>query len=291
MSNSDLLILEQQFPDFRSEELYFIRLAGTYIQSIFWDAFDGKGSASVIKRRQKMKEIADKNIKNKELKAAILEPHIRWHQNLDCFKSDFKKFLEGLPPNMIGTFEEKLRRNHAIFLRHPDFLKLFETLLQVRHYLEHFDERQKKGEGKKYTDEDFIRALAQFLPPHFFNHLVGRITVWQGKLKIQSEKERIQKSKLAVQAIFTQATKDRAESTKRLYAQERTRKNIKDKNKRHSYLDQKQKWYKAFSETSNRRKDDYRPFNFKIRYHFMGEQNFKAICTRQNNRSEFQTRY
>lgn len=282
MQSIDLTILEQQFPEFRSEELYFIRLAGTYMQSIFWDVFDGKGSASVVSRRRKMKELAAQKIedkpKNKELRAAILEPHIRWHQSLDCFKSDFKTFLEGLPKDMVDIFEEKLRRNHAVFLRYRQFLAMFEVLLQARGRLEHFEERQKKGAEKTYNDAKVIEAFGILLPPHFFNLFLGRVTVWQGKLKTKDEREKTQSSKIAMQALLTQITKERKENTKRLYAQERTRKNIKDKTKRHSYLDQNQKWYRAFLETSNQRKDDYRPFNFKIRYHFMGEQNFHAIC-------------
>ncbi len=57
----DLLPLEQQFPDFRADELYFIRIAGAYIQSIFWDV-SSASSKSGKKRRAEMLKLAEASI-------------------------------------------------------------------------------------------------------------------------------------------------------------------------------------------------------------------------------------
>lgn len=270
----------EKFPGFRSDALYFIRLSGAYIQSIFWDVFSGD-SKSATKRRAAMKALAaekiEENDRNKELRQAILDPKTRWHQTLDCFSSGFQKFLESFPDEMRLAFEEKLRLEHAIFLRFPDFIKLLVALLQARHHLEHYEERIKKNKAKNFTDEDVARALCLLLPPHFMTLFLGRITVWQGKLISSEARARVEETKSCIRVLAVQITKERRESTRNLFSSERDRQKLKNKSQRKALVSRDRKWFRFFLETSNARKDDYREFNFKIRYYFIGEQNINRI--------------
>lgn len=279
MSSIDFSDIEK-FPGFRSDALYFIRLSGAYLQSIFWDVFSGD-SKNAKRRCAAMKALADekieKKVHNEELRNAILDPRIRWHQTLDCFCSGFQKFLEAFPEEMRLAFEEKLRLDHAIFLRFPDFIKLLVTLLQARHYLEHYEERKKKNKEKNFTDEDVVQALCLLLPPHFLNLFLGRVTVWQGKLVSGEARARVETTKEEIRILSTRMTKERRQSTKNVFSSERSRQKLKDKSQRKSLVSRDRKWFRCFLETSNARKDDYREFNFKIRYHFIGEQNINRI--------------
>lgn len=73
----DLLPLEQHDllgAGFRADELYFIRLAGVYLQSIFWDVFPAKTT-----RREHMFALAKQRINrdtHPELYDSILDTHI-----------------------------------------------------------------------------------------------------------------------------------------------------------------------------------------------------------------------
>jgi len=290
MSRINLSSLET-LSGYRSDTLYFIRLCGTYIQSIFWDSLSGT-SKTAVNRKRAVREFAKHEINNKELLVAIIDDKVRWHQTLDCFKGDFVKFLKildhqdksKLPNNLISyknVIEDRLRLRHGIFLSLTDFISIIETLLKARHYLEHFTDRKPKNKIKKFTDKSFIEAIAMLMPPHFAHLYMGHIKSWQTKLANIENSVAKEELKQDIRNIFDSTSSSRKKDTYNLFSQERKRTKLTDKNKRKALVTENQKWYRFYKTTSCKFKNDYRQHTFMMRYHFVGEQNINCIINKR----------
>lgn len=270
---------------FRSDFLYFVRLSGVYIQSIFWDVFSAKTG-----RRKEMIELAKEKVTDQHLLEAICNPAIRNLDNMDCLSGAFHKFLEAFPSEkgvnsgrlgMRDVFRAKLRENHAFFLNFDDFLAVVQRPLnQKRNFLEHWkdDETQKSiKKGKRSRDDaKTIEALGLLLPGSFLNEFLGRVTYWQGRVPSPAEQKNIEAMKAQMKERFTALQKERRVSTHILFSQELTRQKI-DKSKRKSLVSEGSEWRIAFKELCYSRKDDYRLHEFKQRYYFIGKQNISRI--------------
>ncbi len=288
----NLLPLEQKFPDFRSDELYFIRLAGVYLQSIFWDVFSNSSKAGK-KRLAGMLELACNKITNphhQHFRDAILNPQKRHTETMDCLSGAFYSFLESFPtgtpisnsgdepPASLRTvFVARLKEHHAIFLSFDEFLHTIQRPLnRKRNFLEHYDDSKQQKKSNP-DDEAFIRALGLLLPPQFLHLFSGRMTHYRRKLKCPEDRKKMEAIQSRIENIFVQCKRERRERTKKLFAEELTRKEIKDKNKRKALVSPGQEYREAYASVNNRYKNDYRLWEFKTRYYFIGRQNFHAI--------------
>ncbi len=270
------------FPDFRADYLYFIRLAGTYIQSIFWDVFS-TNNKKAKKRRYEMLRLADANIpanteSNNYLRACILEPKLRTLQTLDCYKTDFIGFLESLPDPTKKVFEDTLKHNHAIFLDFPSFLRVIKTLKEKRDYLEHYEERVRKGAPKQFREEKALAYLGLLLPPEMLNLFRGRVHRYHKKLDDHGAAGDMQEIRDEIRELFKNCIRQRRERTKKLYAEERTRNNL-PRHKRKYLVSPNQRWRRAYDALQSKR-TDYGMHRFKMRYYFIGEQNIRRIKAR-----------
>ncbi len=274
---------------FRSDFLYFVRLSGVYIQSIFWDVFSANNDGAK-NRRQKMTELAQEKITDPHLLEAICNPAIRKLDNMDCLSGAFHKFLEAFPSEkgsnsgrlgMRDVFRAKLRENHAFFLNFDDFLAVVQRPLnQKRNFLEHWkdDETQKSiKKGKRsHDDAKTIEALGLLLPGSFLNEFLGRVTYWQGRVPSPAEQKNIEAMKTHMKKLFAALQKERRVITHTLFSQELTRQKI-DKSKRKSLVIESSEWREAYKELCCSRKDDYRLHEFKQRYYFIGKQNISRV--------------
>jgi hypothetical protein len=271
----DLSLLETK-QDFRSDQLYFIRLVGTYIQSIFWDVLsaDTKNGA---KRRKKVFEFIAGNTfsKNDDFKTKFLDPRTRAQGTVDFFKSDFVKILQALekfPLNQDETFsqffEKKLKEHHAIFLKYQEFIAAIEQLLEKRHYLENYEERIKKNIPKNFSDAKVMEILGMFLLPELLGIFLGRVESCNKKMHSLPA---IVEAKKDLTAIFEQAKQEKKRSVKVYYDDIKTREQMQ-KTKRKFLVSTTQKWLVVYS-NYRLQSTDYNKHNFKTRYYFIGEQN------------------
>lgn len=307
---------------FRSDMLYFIRMANPYIKTIFWDVF----SVHNKKRRQSLYQITKDNLAKEDrngncnqnekylLDSIIPDPDNNGRRSplpMDCISGIFvNKILNVIAAKdeLVKTFNKKLRENFSIFGKDGKdsftiFREAITTLYKRRNLLEHYNDPSDKkkpnsksnsqkyndnerhdAKSEKYeflhTDEKLIEALGLFLLPEITHHLVGRIASYEKAMKI--DREKLQSH--FIREMFRKHTVDRKESTKLLFSNERTRKNIKDKRKRKSMVDEsslrKKPWYIAYEneykKTPNN-KTIYRIHEFKLRYYFIGENNIAKI--------------
>jgi hypothetical protein len=271
----DLSLLETE-QDFRSDQLYFIRLVGTYIQSIFWDVLNSD-TKSGKKRRKKVFEFIEQQhfSKKDNLKQQLLDSKERAKGTVDFFKGGFVeilKKLENFPLNdqesFSQFFEKKLKEHHAIFLKYQEFIAAIEQLLQKRHYLEHYEERIKKNTPKNFSDAKVMEILGMFLLPELLGIFLGRVESCNKKMHslpatVEAKKELI--------AIFEQAKKEKKLSVKVYYDDIKTREQMQ-KTKRKFLVSTTQKWLVVYS-NYKLQSTDYNKHNFKTRYYFIGEQN------------------
>lgn len=274
-------------PHFRSDELYFIRLAGGYIRSIFWDVFRSNNK----NRPKKLYALIAKNFTGDNythLRESIVpDPNnYGWRKGqLDCISGTFKKLLEEMPNDMVEAFETTLRQNYGIFIRFKDdkgnpktltFVRAIETLYRRRNYLEHYNEKKIKYNERRdkcdvsYTDEEFIRALGLFLLPEILHHFTGRIASYEAKQGNATENATF------IRSIATEIVKERRQNTYRLFSDERGRSNTKDKNKRKFLVDDMISWRIAYRQLTHQ-KTDYREHEFKLRFYFIGKDNIEKI--------------
>ncbi len=284
----ELLPLEQHSTlgaGFRADELYFIRLAGVYLQSIFWDVFPTKTA-----RREQMFMLAKQRINrdtHPELFDSILDAHTRSRHVMDCLSGAFRKFLESLleeeNKELREQFQECLKHHHALFLSLHEFLaQVLVPLIQKRHALEKFGEEQiqKKirNDKRNWDDAAFIHALTLLLPPEFWHIYTGRILSLRNALTEKAEIKHIDDTLAAIECMFIQSRTRRRDGNKKLFAEERKRSKMPEKHKRKALVSPRLEWKRAHNSLNYQRKDDYREWEFRMRYYFMGTQNFHAIC-------------
>jgi hypothetical protein len=291
MADLNLAYLEEGAA-FRSDELYFIRLAGGYIRSIFWHVFSGHNKKN---RQDLYKAVTDlkvpsENAEGHRIFCASIIPDAKHLRNgdTDCLSGQFKAVLKNLPENFDQIFEDKLKQDFGIFLRFRDdkgnkntltFIKTIEVLQHRRNYLEHYSKLDEKGKFKTretynkrqkdgdpiYSDLWFIESLGLFLLPQILHSFAGRVA--------SSEVKR-QRTSIMAAAIHEQVkviVKERKQNTRNAFAEERSRKSIKDKSARKKKLDPDLPWRVAHRQMSLAPTTDYREHEFKLRYYFIGE--------------------
>jgi hypothetical protein len=299
----DLSDLEQ-IPHFRSDQLYFIRMAGGYIRSIFWDVF----LSSNKNRRKILYEVVDslqvptKDAEGHRIFCNSIKPNLETKRRegvLDCLSGKFAWVLKNLPEAVVEVFEGApeqkgipkqngiLQQNHGIFLKFKDdkknpktltFVRAIEILYKRRNFLEHFsDIKERKKYNKRRddkesgcTDAEFLEALGIFLLPETLHHFAGRVASYEAKQNKATDNAKI----IREQAI--RIVKERRQNTKNIFAVERTRQNIKDKSKRKKMVDDFLPWRVAYREMSPS-KTDYKENEFRIRYQVIGKNHIEKI--------------
>jgi hypothetical protein len=297
MSDLNLSCLEEG-TTFRSDELYFIRLAGGYIRSIFWHVFSGHNK----KNREDLYEtvtalkVPSENAEGHRMFCASIIPddtnHLRSGET-DCLSGTFKAVLQKLPEKFDEIFEDKLKQDFGIFLRFRDdkgnkntltFLKAIEVLQKRRNYLEHyltlekgkFKTREKynkqrvEGEDPVYSDLWFVESLGLFLLPQILHSFAGRVA--SGEVKRQGTPTMAAAIHEQVRVII----KERKQNTRNSFAEENTRKKIKDKSARKKKLDPALPWRIAYRQMSLA-PTDYREHEFKLRYYFIGKDRIEVL--------------
>lgn len=299
----DLSYLEQ-IPHFRSDELYFIRMAGGYIRSIFWDVF----LSSNKNRRKILYEVVDslqvptKDAEGHRIFCNSIKPNLETKRRegvLDCLSGKFAWVLKNLPEAVVEVFEGApeqkgipkqngiLQQNHGIFLKFKDdkktpndltFVRAIEILYKRRNFLEHFsDTKERKKYNKRrddkesgYTDAEFLEALGIFLLPETLHHFAGRVASYEAKQNKATDNAKI----IREQAI--RIVKERRQNTKEMFTVERTRKNIKDKSQRKKMVDDSLPWRVAYDKMSSS-ETDYKKNEFRIRYQVIGKNHIEKI--------------
>jgi hypothetical protein len=250
-----------QRPGFRADMLYFLRMAGTYIETIFIDARVNwkdnrlKTYQSIIDARLK-KEPSQKNFLVAMRKQ---DPGIEF-----AFKKDFTFLLADLQPTHKDHIRRRLLWEHALPWDFKRYDEVIETLRSYRHYLEHFDEKIKKGEHR-LPDKNLLKMLGLLLLPHLHNHLIGRVIHHERKLDLPKNSY-----SAAVRIIMRGAETDRREASHNLFGL-KTRQ-LLPRNERKDRETYNQRWKERFPlwfapDTWPR----YNEHNFKVRYHFMGQ--------------------
>ncbi|MBW7837953.1 MAG: hypothetical protein H3C28_15105 [Sphingomonadales bacterium] len=266
----DLFVLEEN-PDFRSDFLFFIRLAGTYAQTIFWQAFP----RSAMARRKKMYEIAKKTISEdkKPFREAILEPKKRYTKTTDIFHKGFIQLLRELEkdPDIKKTFSDGLKQEHGIFWNFNELIEALEVLREKRHYLEHYEERRRKKEIFDKRKNVFVmEALGILLLPELCNMLEMSAEAVKGKAAREVRKD--------IHTLFAWCKQERTNSIQRMFSIERKRSSL-DKRRRKALAPDAQNtqvWLKSYRALCTS-PTDYKQFQFKRRYDFIGPQNLRIL--------------
>ena len=193
---------------FRADLLYFIRLAGNYAANIVIDcraraskkdkaAFSHWLGLDVGKARERSqpepsakklqerlwKQFLTRNpafVSNVDKKPLIKQDIWRalvfnepW---FDVFKTDFPTLMSEMPIAMRERLSSILQKDHLLPWDTGHFLSAIEDLTTYRHWLEHPDEKIKKGELRPMiSDQRLLAILGLMLLPFLGNHLVGRI--------------------------------------------------------------------------------------------------------------------
>ncbi|KAA6204609.1 MAG: hypothetical protein DU429_07830 [Candidatus Tokpelaia sp.] len=294
----DLLPLLEASPQLRSDLLFFIRLCGTYCQSIFWQAFP----RTAKKRRQRLFDLAQNGIPDSSgrrkpcgsaFKDAILIPKIRYAQTTDILNTGFIKLLQALAQTpaakgqakIYEIFSKGLVQRHGLPWNIDEFIAAVQLLVKMRHFLEHYDERIAKQDKIPAPQEnaECLTVLGLLLLPQFCNelgHAAKHIKTNYAAAIIAD-----------MQSILQYAKEKRAEGIKAMFAEARARKNIyapeAERTKSGGYKNKKQKsrellsgkWRKYYYGLKLA-PTDLRENRFKQYYDFIGEQNFRQICAR-----------
>lgn len=195
-------------PAFRSDLLYFIRLAGNYAVSIIidcrqrasgkqkvefshWLGLDAGGARRHAPQAATAKELETRlwqqflrrnpgfvspvdhrpNIKRENWRALAFGDG--W---FDIFKTDYPTLLREMPVAMRERLSRALQQDHLLPWKTAEFLTAVEDLTDYRHWLEHPDQRRERGEARPRVDDGrLLEILGLMLLPFLGNHLVGRI--------------------------------------------------------------------------------------------------------------------
>jgi hypothetical protein len=296
----NLSAIEDAYPEFRVMELYFIRLCNSYIQTIFWSVFTEKSSA-----RKKLYAVVTENLKPKlNKKTKQIDDHGKFlresivpdpetgklkypKEKMDCISGQFtSNLLNKFDDVIIARFEEKLRRDYAIFDRFKDdkgnentmtFVRAIEILYKRRNYLEHYNDDKKRN--PTYSHDQLIQAMGLFLLPQMMHEFASQVYRFEHKLHPHIQKQYLQSH--MVMQIASECVKRRRKSTHNSFANENTRANIKNKKERKALISDTLPWRQAYlglrSKDHPYSKTDYRQHEFKLRYHFIGEANYRKI--------------
>ncbi|MBE2191694.1 MAG: hypothetical protein IAE63_05895 [Alphaproteobacteria bacterium] len=270
---------------FRSDELYFIRLAGGYIRSIFWDVFLSNNKNRPKKLYQLISDEFSADTYSFLREQIVPDPNNNGRRKgqLDCISGKFKTLLEKMPDEMVEAFENVLKLNYGVFIRFKDdkgnqrvltFIKLVECLYRRRNYLEHFEDdrgKKRKNYNKRrddqefvYEDETFIESLGLLLLPELLHKFSGRVASYESKQGSCTDNANWIRQKGAL------IIKERRQNTYRLFSVERSRQSHKNKTKRKHLVDPNIAWRVAYRKLTHK-ETDYKEHEFKVRYYFIGK--------------------
>lgn len=185
---------------FRSDLLYFIRLAGNYAASIFISC---RSKAPSNKRKQLALFLENYTFTDHHLKEALIQKK-GW---FDALKVEFPTFIEGMPVYLRERLSHCLQHDHALPMNHRAFSETINTLIQYRHYLEHYEEQERTRRWPSVSDSKLLTSLGLMLLPHLHNHLLGRI-------QSHSRKRRIKISLTTIQQMLKNAVSQRREASR-----------------------------------------------------------------------------
>jgi hypothetical protein len=252
---------------FRADMLYFLRMAGNYIETIFLDTrvkWTGNRSKAY---KTCLDRLADADPKKKQFMTTM------WKQRPPmefAFKADFTHLLENLDITHKDNLVRRLQWEHALPWGFDQFTKTITSLRSYRHFLEHYDEFV-TGQKSRPALDDILKFLGLLLLPHLHNHLVGRVIHHERKLGIR----KAQVSE-AVRSIMRDAESDRREASRNIFGL-KTRQ-ILPRNERLDRVAYNDRWKARFplwfAEDSWPR---YNEHNFKVRYHFIGQKQLKSL--------------
>lgn len=159
-------------PAFRSDLLYFIRLAGNYAANIFADMRNRAPSEKRKEFRDWLTNYQPINNRYETEKPKLLDNRL-W---FDALKYDFPEIIRKMPDYMRNRLSNAVQHDHVLPLDLANFCKALDDLIDYRGWLGYSKERIKKGEARpKVSDTRLLKILALFLIPHLSNHLAGRV--------------------------------------------------------------------------------------------------------------------
>lgn len=249
--------------DFRADELYFIRMAGVYLQSIFWDVFRETSSKSSRKRYRMMHTLA-KDIQDEKLRAALVTDTARNLEVKDFLSTHFNDFLTRFQPKLRDEFERRMKQDHALMIAFDELVSYHYQLTQKRHFLEH------PKKTPCHNDLEFIIALGTLLLRGQHNLYLGRLYSYLSRLECDAEKDQLRATITRIDYIFSQRRRRQSQWNHQCFSEEKSKKNIPDKNRRKANLQRKEKRTKPSL-------GEYREFEYKRRRHFIGEPLYNAI--------------
>ena len=185
---------------FRSDLLYFIRLAGNYAAHIFTDVRERANSP--VRREYAEWLTTQAVIKDKKLYNALLLKK-GW---FDALAHEFRDMLETMPQRMQNRFLQALTQDHLIPMDRHNFLKMIDDLRLYRNWLEHYGD----GKPQPVSDIRLLDILGLMLLPFMGNQLLGRIHHHGRRIKLRE----LTKIRQRAKARLDQALASRREASK-----------------------------------------------------------------------------
>ncbi len=311
-----------QRPGFQADLLYFIRMAGTYIEAIFLDARLTWKDNRFKSFQAIIDELAKKEPKHEKQWSALRnkDPHIEF-----ATTEPFKLLLANLATEHKNSLSRRLQWEHALPWSFDVYYQKIETLRKYRHFLEHL--RDKPPPGQRPDDAELLHILGLLLLPYLQNHLVGRIIHHQRRLKHSSPSplkgegpisspsplkgegrgEGTPKLKQktpspnplpqgeraiirVAQDILQNAESDRRETSRNIFGL-KTRSTL-PANERRDRVTYNDRWKERFADWfATDTWPRYNEHNFKVRYHFIGRKRLKilgdALCASTSTKGYF----
>jgi hypothetical protein len=265
MGHSDLNLSPLlALPGFRSDLLYFIRMAGNYIESIFLDTRDRWTDP----RKRAFQATLD-TLKAKEPKNAskFADLALRQPKSEFAFAQSFRDLLAYLPATHQQTLADRLQQDHALPFNFDQFFSTITLLRDWRNYLEHAADAKPPT---KPDDGRLLEALGLLLLPYLHNHLVGCVAHHARKVRLNNSVAN------EVRARLRTAEQMRRETSRKRYGR-KTRGTL-GKNERIHQENSKTAWMARYAEyfaPDTWPRHNYH--NFKIRWHFMGRHTIRML--------------
>ncbi len=242
--------------------LYFLRMAGAYIENIWIDTRTRWSSPLQHRLITQLNKLIDDNPQNKK---ALENMRRKNPVGEFVFDEAFGLMLAHLDPAQKENLTRRMAWEHGLPWNYDRFHEAVTFLRTYRHKIDHADKLDKRGE-----DATALQYLGLLLLPHFHTHLLGRM-----KHHLRRMGRRLQEAD-AAETLLRQMRHDRLAHSKELFGLA-TRKTTK-KNERKDRVTSNDRWKARFpewfAETTHPR---YREHEFKTRYHFIGASRLKDL--------------
>jgi len=272
--------------EFRTDLLFFIRLAATYCKTIFWQAFLPSAKA----RRQTLLAVFHEYAPKKTIKQI---------HNIDVLNGNFifaaRKLADAPAPQLGGQtkpqielainqiFSNGLRARHGLPWCFDDYIAVLENLREWRNYLEHYADKQQAQKPLPDGWPQLLHNLGLLLLQEFHGELrnsierIGTKAAWEARSDAA--------------AILSAAKKQRNEAIAEMFHRWRCREAIyaqqpKNKNGQPRNKIQKSRelnygeWRRYYEGLCYNNSEHLRQNSFRLAYDFIGKSNFRAICAR-----------